>query len=86
MHDGLYIQLFNNPGKQQRLYVVTKTASALEVRLLAANGQLIRKMNFTASAGSNLFPIDVSFLSKGIYLVDVLHVTSGVKKTIKMLN
>ncbi len=86
MHDGLYIQLFNNPGGRQQLYVVTSTGSPLEVRLLSSSGQLVRKMNFTANAGSNTYPLDVSDLARSIYTLEVRHVASGVKKVVKLLN
>jgi hypothetical protein len=86
MKDGFSIQLFNNPGQIQQLYLVTNQNSAVEVRLLNSVGQLIKKMNFTASTGSNTFNLDFSNLSKSMYILDVRMAINGASKTIKLVN
>ncbi len=86
MQDGFSIQLFNNPGLRQQLYLVTNQSSPVEIRLLNSIGQVIKKMNVTASTGSNTFNLDLSNLSKSMYVLDVRMAVSGASKTIKLVN
>ncbi len=84
--DGFSIQLFNNPGPLQKLYVVTEESSPIAVRLLSSTGQKVRVMNFNALSGSNTFNLDFSDLAKGLYFIEVQMSVNGARKTIKLLN
>ncbi len=86
MTDDFSIQLFNNPGSNQKLYVVSKQNSNLELRVLSNTGQLIQKMNFAAASGTNFFNLDFSNLAKSLYILEVHHLASGASKMIKLLN
>ena len=86
MTNGFSIQLFNNPGKQQKLYLVTTQSSDVSVRLLSSSGQKVQQMNFNANAGSNLYDLDFSNLAKGLYFIEVRLGVNGAKKVIKLLN
>ena len=84
--DGFSIQLFNNPGSNQRLYLVTSQSSVVEVRLFNSTGQKVQQKNFNAAIGSNLFDLDFNNLSKGMYFIEVRLAVNGGKKIIKLLN
>ena len=86
MKDGYSIQLFNNPGKQQKLYLVTNQSSVVDVRLLSNTGQMVQQMKFNANSGSNLFDLDFSNLAKGLYFIEVRLAVNGARKVIKLLN
>lgn len=86
LKDGFSIQLWNNPGSHQRLYLVTNRNSAVELRLLNSTGQKVKQYQLNASNGSNIFDLDFSNLARGIYFIEVTLSVSGAKKTIKLLN
>jgi len=86
MKDGFSIQLWNNAGRNQRLYLVTNQSSVAEVRLLSGTGQLVKQMSFNALNGSNLFDLDFSNLSRGLYLIEVRMAFNGAKRVIRLLN
>jgi hypothetical protein len=84
--DGFSMELFNNPGGQPQLYVVSPTSSPIQVRLLGNSGQLLQTFNFMANNGSNWFRLNTRHLPKGLYLLQVLHTQSGNGRTMKLLN
>jgi hypothetical protein len=84
--DGFSIELFNNPGGQHLLYVVSPLTSPIQVRLLSNTGQLLQTFNFTASSGSNWFKLHTQYQPRGLYLLQVLHTQSGNRRTMKLLN
>jgi Lysyl oxidase/Ig-like domain CHU_C associated/CARDB len=86
MRDGFSIQLFNNPGPLQKLYIVTEESSQIAVRLLSSTGQKVKQMNFNALSGSNIFNLNFSDLPKGLYFIEVQMIVNGARKTIKLLN
>ena len=86
MKDGFSIQLWNNPGKNQKLYLVTEQSSAVELRLLSSTGQKVKQMNLNAVNGSNLFDLDLNYLAKGIYFIEVRLKVNNAKKVIKLMN
>ena len=86
MKDGFSIQLWNNPGKNQKLYLVTEQSSAVELRLLSSTGQKVKQMNLNAVNGSNLFDLDLNYLAKGIYFIEVRLKVNNAKKIIKLMN
>ena len=86
MKDGFSIQLWDNPGKQQRLYLVTNQSSVVDVRLISGTGQQVKRMSFNALNGSNLFDLDFSNLSRGLYFIEVRMAFNGARKVIRLLN
>ena len=84
--DGFSVQLFNNPGQHQRLYLVTSKNSLVELRLFSNTGQKVQQKSFNANFGSNLFDLDFSSLSKGLYFIEVKMAVNGAKKLIRLLN
>jgi len=84
--DGFSIQLFNNPGKKQKLYLVTNQNSVVELRLFSSTGQRVQQMSFNATSGSNLFDLDFSNLSKALYFIEVKMAVTGAKKVMRLLN
>jgi hypothetical protein len=86
MKDGFFIQLWNNPGKNQKLYLVTDQSSAVEVRIVSSTGQKVQQHNLNAVAGTNLFDLNFNNLSRGIYFIEVKLVVSNAKKVIKLMN
>jgi hypothetical protein len=86
MEDGFSIQLWNNPGKNQKLYLVTNQASAVEARILSSLGQKVQQFNFNANLGSNIFDLDFSNLARGLYFIEVRLKANNAKKVIKLMN
>jgi hypothetical protein len=86
MQDGFSIQLWDNPGKKQKLYLVTTQASAVEARILSSMGQKVQQLNFNANTGSNVFDLDFSNLSRGLYFIEVRLKVNNAKKVIKLMN
>ena len=86
MTDGFSIQLFNNPGQHQRLYLVSSQNSVVDLLLFSSTGQKVQQMSFNASAGSNLYNLDFTNLSKGLYFIEVRLAVNGAKKLIRLLN
>jgi hypothetical protein len=86
MKDGYSIQLWNNPGKNQKLYLVTEQSSAVEVRLLSSTGQIVKRMNLNAANGANLYDLDLDYLARGIYFIEVRLVVNNAKKVMRLLN
>jgi len=86
MKDGFSIQLWNNPGKNQKLYLVTDQSTAVEIRLLNSTGQKVKQMNVNAANGTNLFDLDLNYLAKGIYFIEVRLKVNNAKKVIKLMN
>ena len=86
LKDGFSVQLWNNPGNRQKLYLVTNQNSAVEVRLISSTGQKIMHLNLNAVNGSNIFDLDFSNLSRGVYFIEVRLLVNGAKKIIKLLN
>jgi hypothetical protein len=86
MQDGFSIQLWDNPGKKQKLYLVTTQASVVEARILSSTGQKVQQLNFNANMGSNVFDLDFSNLSRGLYFIEVRLKVNNAKKVIKLLN
>ena len=86
LKDGFSIQLWNNPGKKQKLYLVTNQNSAVEIRLLSSSGQKVMHMKLNAVNGSNIFDLDFSNLSRGVYFIEVRLAVNNAKKVIKLLN
>ena len=86
LKDGFSIQLWNNPGKKQKLYLVTNQNSAVEVRLISSTGQKVMHWNLNAVNGSNIFDLDFRNLARGVYIIEVRLQVNGAKKTIKLLN
>ena len=86
MKDGFSIQLWNNPGKNQKLYLVTEQSSAVEVRIVSSTGQQVQQHNLYAVAGTNLFDLNLNNLARGIYFIEVKLVVNNAKKVIKLMN
>ncbi len=80
------IKLFNNPGAQQQLFVSTNQAAPLEWRLTNMVGQLIRREKHTANRGNNIYPIDLSFLADGVYILQVNYGAGTMRKLFKVRN
>jgi hypothetical protein len=86
MTDGFSIQLWNNPGKNQKLYLATEQSSAVEIRLLSSTGQSVKQININAGSGTNLIDLDLNYLAKGIYFIEVRLKVNNAKKVIKLMN
>lgn len=86
MKDDFFIQLWNNPGKNQKLYLVTDLSSVVEVRIISSTGQKVQQLNFNAANGSNLYDLNFNTLSRGIYFIEVRLLANNAKKVIKLLN
>ncbi len=86
MTDGFSIQLWNNPGRNQRLYLVTNQNSNATIVLYNGTGQKLQQKTVYAITGSNLFDLDFNYLSKGMYFIEVRMEGSGGKKMIRLLN
>jgi hypothetical protein len=86
MKDGFSIQLWNNPGKKQKLYLVTNQNSAVEVRLVSSAGQKVMEWNLQAVNGSNIYDLDFSALARGLYFIEVRLKVNNARKVIKLLN
>jgi Ig-like domain CHU_C associated/Lysyl oxidase/Secretion system C-terminal sorting domain/CARDB len=86
LKDGFSIQLWNNPGKKQKLYLVTNQNSAVEIKLLSSSGQKVMHMKLNAVNGSNIFDLDFSSLARGVYFIEVRLAVNNAKKVIKLLN
>ena len=86
MKDGFSIQLWNNPGKMQKLYLATNQNSVVEVSLLSSTGQKVMQKNFNAVTGTNIFDLDFSNLARGMYFINVRMVVNNARKVIKLLN
>ena len=86
MNDGFSIQLWNNPGKNQKLYLVTMQNSRASILLYNSTGQKVQQLSVNALTGSNLFDLDFNNLSKGIYFIEVKMEVNGSKKLLKLLN
>ena len=86
LQNGFSIQIYNNGGQQQNLYVLTNDASQIQLRLFTIAGHLLNRSLLVAARGSNLFPLDLNNVSKGIYILEATHVKSGQKKVFKLLH
>ena len=86
MKDGFSIQLWDNPGKNQKLYLVTNQNSPVEVKLLNTTGQKVQLWNFNAFSGSNIYDLNLSNLSKGLYFIEVRMMVNGARKVIRLVN
>lgn len=86
MKDGFSIQLWNNPGKNQKLYLATDQSSAVEIRLLNSTGQKVKQLNVNAVKGTNLFDLDLNYLAKDIYFIEVGLKINNARKVIKLMN
>jgi hypothetical protein len=86
MKDGFSIQLWNNPGKKQKLYLVTNQNSAVEVRLVSSAGQKVMEWNLIAVNGSNFYDLDFRALARGLYFIEVRLKANNARKVIKLLN
>ena len=86
MKEGFSIQLWNNPGKNQKLYLVTDQSTAVEIRLLNSTGQKVKQLNVNATNGTNLFDLDLNYLAKGIYFIEVRLKVNNAKKVLKLMN
>jgi hypothetical protein len=86
MTDGYSIQLFNNPGKHQQLYLVTTQTSPVDVRILSSTGQKVQQMSFNAGTGSNLYDLDFSNLAKALYFIEVRLGVNGARKVMRLVN
>ncbi|MBK8611052.1 MAG: T9SS type A sorting domain-containing protein [Chitinophagaceae bacterium] len=86
MDDGFSIQLWNNPGKNQKLYLVTNQNSAVDIRLLSSSGQKVMQLELNAVNGSNIFNLDFSNLARGVYFIEVTLKVNNAKKMIKLIN
>ena len=86
MKDGFSIQLWNNPGKKQKLYLATNQNSPVEVTMFSSSGQKIKQWNLNAANGTNIYDMDFSSFGGGVYFIEVKLLVTGNKKTIKLLN
>jgi hypothetical protein len=58
----------------------------VEARILSSTGQKVQQLNFNANMGSNVFDLDFSNLSRGLYFIEVRLKVNNAKKVIKLLN
>lgn len=86
LKDGFSLQLWNNPGNHQKLYLVTEQSSAVDIRLLNTSGQKVMQLERNAVNGSNIFDLDFSNLARGIYFIEVRLKVNNAKKIIKLIN
>ncbi|MEI6947913.1 M12 family metallo-peptidase [Paraflavisolibacter sp. H34] len=82
---GTYMQLSPNPAyTQTRLEVIYAKAFTLVVRVFNSNGQLVLPvLQQTRPGGQALVTLDVSTLTSGVYLVNVL--LNGQSQTLRMV-
>lgn len=84
--DGYSIQLWNNPGRNQKLYLVTKQNATFDISLFNSTGQKVKHINVNAMTGSNYYDLDLNYMSKGIYILEVRMAANGTRKLIKLVN
>lgn len=71
--------VFPNPGKDK--ITIRSNGTAIEAAIFATNGQLVSKQKLSAGASPQM---DISALSHGIYLLQVLH-QDGTRNTLKLV-
>ena len=86
LQNGFSVQLFNHPGPNPVLWVVSSDVAELEISLLSNSGQLIKSWERTASPGTNFFNLDVSAYPRSVYMLRVVNKVNGKAKSIKLLN
>jgi hypothetical protein len=86
LQDGYSVQLFNHPGPNPVLWVVTRESADLEISLLGNNGQLIKTWLNAVNPGTNFITLDVSMYPKSVYMLQVKHSGTGGVKALKLLN
>lgn len=79
------VQLYNNPGAAPKLYIVVNQNSNVEWRILNSIGQVVKTGKYGVTRGSNMFDLDISYLAKGIYMLDVKLEADDIRKVFKML-
>lgn len=84
--DGFSAQLFNTPGTKPQLWVVTRDNSTLEISLINSAGQLLRRSESNVLPGTNFINMNFDRFPKGMYLLNILHTTSGKTKVLKFVN
>jgi hypothetical protein len=69
---------------QLMLDISSATSQAFETRILSANGALLSTYQGQLNMGSNKQPINIPFLSQGLYIVQV-RTQDGVSRTMKFM-
>ncbi|MEI2750267.1 MAG: T9SS type A sorting domain-containing protein [Ferruginibacter sp.] len=77
--------MYNNPGAAPKLYIVVNQNSNVEWRILNSIGQVVKTGKYGVTRGSNMFDLDISYLAKGIYMLDVKLEADDIRKVFKML-
>jgi hypothetical protein len=83
---GFTVQLFDNPGTQPMLWVVTLEASPIEITLLNETGQTLQTWIKSVNPGTNNIYLDVTRYPKALYFLRVFHAATGKTMTLKMVN
>jgi hypothetical protein len=69
------VSLFPNPANDKvTVEFFTNTESDVTVSITSISGQLVREANASAKTGTTMIPVDLSGLTKGVYVVNVKSV------------
>ena len=79
------IQLYGNPGANQKLYIVSNQNANIDVRIHNSVGQLVKSTKYGATRGSNMFELDLQKMAKGVYILDVFDELTGLRKVFKLV-
>ncbi len=79
------VQLYGNPGAQQRLYVVVNQATTVDIRLYNSIGQVVKSARYGANRGSNMFDLDLAAMAKGVYILEIKTDAISSRKVFKVV-
>ena len=74
--------LYPNPAREQIVAKVNMTGSSnMTMRLLTTDGRLLRERNYTNLHGIQVFPIDLTALAEGMYILQLVNEQGAVQRT-----
>jgi hypothetical protein len=74
--------LYPNPAREQIVAKVNMTGSSnMTMRLLTTDGRLLRERTYTNLYGIQVFPIDLTALAEGMYILQLVNEQGAVQRT-----
>lgn len=80
------MSLYPNPNNGQfNLNVTTRESGTFTISIMNYVGQLVKQNNVQLISGQNVIDMDLTNLPKGVYIINIADVNSGVGTNIKLI-
>jgi hypothetical protein len=74
--------VYPNPAREQLIAKVNITGStSMTMRLLSTDGRLLRERSYANLHGIQVFPIDITTLAEGMYILQLVNEQGAVQRT-----